>query len=119
MRCEDVHLILNFRIPFKNFCKSHVFIIFYVGTIDLGRGNLVCENQTALVTEQTREDRITITNPINTRGNQANFGTQHNYAGANIHVTPVLLEPGTASNDEPDFTGKNSFCRSPVQMPSV
>ena len=78
----------------------------------MGQGNLVCENQTILANQQVpmHGDRITITNPLNTRGNQANFGTQHNYAGANIHVTPVVLGPGAASNDEPDFTGKNSFC---------
>ena len=87
----------------------HSFYHSLTGIANFNQWDLACGSETGLVTQQTQEDRVTITNPINTRGNQANFGTQHNYAGANIHVTPVVLGNGGAGNDESEWTGKRDF----------
>ena len=85
------------------------FYYSHIGTATYDQGDLVYGSETRLAIQQASEDRVTITNPINTRGNQANFGTQHNYAGANIQVTPVVLGNGAPGNNESEWAGKKGF----------
>ena len=100
----NIWILLN-----QNEKICHVVYHSHIGTSIYDQGDLVCGSETRLAIQQASEDRVTITNPINTRGNQANFGTQHNYAGANIQVTPVVLGNGTSGNNESEFAGKKDF----------